>query len=245
VASGPDREGLAEILREIKLTFEKDKLLLLLLLTDFVFLILHILYIYTGLLPNNYFSLARDQGYAEFFQYMKEFWLVVLFLILGIRQRKFIFFVFSFLFLYLLVDDSFAIHETYGQTLAEYFGFTPLFGLRPVDFGELVVYAYFIAFSVLWLGVAYILSDPETRRVSRSVIYLLVAFAFFGVLADMLEITVEHPGLSEILKIIEELGEMVVMSIITWFVYRLNLSASAILPDHKNNVLAGNPASPD
>lgn len=213
-----------------KFSLEKDRILLLLILTDVVFLVLHLLHTYTQRMPTHYFSLASDLGYAEFFQHTKEFWIAVLFLILGIKQRKFIFFVFSFLFLYLLIDDSFAIHENYGGLLAEYFGFSTLFGLRPIDFGELLIYAYFIAFSVVWIGAAYALSDPATRRISRTIIYLLMIFTAFGVLADMLEIIVEHPGVSQILKIIEELGEMVVISLITWFVYRLDLYTEPELP---------------
>ncbi len=213
----------------MKLSLESGKLLLLLVLADLAFLILHLLYVYTDLLPTSYFSLARDRGYAEFFQYTKEFWIVILTLLLGIRRRKFMFLVFSCVFLYFLIDDSFALHEYYGRLLAEHYDFPALFGLRPVDLGELLVYAYFIAFFVVWVGVGYYVSDPDTRRISKTVIFLIVFFAFFGIFIDMIEIIIKHPGVSEVLKMVEELGEMLVMSFITWFVFRLDLSPAQIL----------------
>jgi hypothetical protein len=57
--------------------------------------------------------------------------------------------------------------------------------------------------------------------VSIQVILLIIVMAIFAVLLDMLEIITEHPGLSGLLKILEEGGEMLVMSVITGFVYRL------------------------
>jgi hypothetical protein len=127
----------------MKIDLEKDKLLFLLILTDLVFILLHIIHIFTALLPSSLYSLAMDRGYAEFFQYMKMLWILVLFLGLGIKRRRLIFVIYSVLFTYFLIDDSFEFHERAGALLAELFNFQPALGLRAVDFGELAVSAFF------------------------------------------------------------------------------------------------------
>lgn len=128
----------------MKFNLEKGKqLLFLLVLTDLFFIFLHILHVFTNLLPSNFYSIAQDRGYAEFFQYTKELWILILFLLLGIKQRKALYFIFSYLFLYLLIDDSFEFHENIGAFLADYLNFHPYYGLRAVDLGELAVSAVF------------------------------------------------------------------------------------------------------
>lgn len=208
----------------MKFNVGKDRLLLLLILTDLAFLTLHIIYTYTTLLPSNYFSLARDGGYAEFFQYIKEYWIFILFLLLGIRQRKIAYLIFAGLFLYFLMDDSFTLHEIYGAFLADSLAFQPVLGLRSIDFGELIVSAVFGALLFAALGISYYLSDPGTRMISRTVIAMVVGLALFGVLLDMVDIMLRQLGVTEITGMIEEFGEMLVMSVITWYVFGLDLN---------------------
>lgn len=204
-----------------KFDFEKDKLLILLLAGDLIFLLLHILYVFTILLPSSYFSLSRDRSYAEFFQYTKEFWIALLLLILGFRQRKLIFPAFALLFLYFLIDDSFELHEKFGLVLADLFGFQASLGLRPLDWGELLVSAIFGGAILAAIANAYFVSDPHHRRFAVVMVAMVAVLAFFGIIMDMLEILAQPRWLSETLKMIEESGEMLVMSVITWFVYNL------------------------
>jgi hypothetical protein len=212
----------------VKFNLEKDKLLLLLVLTDMVFVILHILHIYTDLLSSSLYSLSRDRGYAEFFQYTKELWIVVLFFLLGIKQRRRLYFVFSLLFLYFLFDDSFEFHEASGGLLADLFFLQPVLGLRAVDIGELLVSALFGLLFSLSILLFYFLSDPIARRVAAYLVGMIVLLAGFGVLMDMVEIIVTHPEINRILVIIEEAGEMLVMSLIAWFTFRLNFNTDEI-----------------
>jgi hypothetical protein len=206
----------------MKFDFEKYKLLALLFLADLSFIILHIFHVYIGWLPDSLYSLSRDRGYAEFFQYTKELWIAVLFLALAVYQRKPVYLIFSFLFLYFLIDDSFEFHEQTGSLMAETLHLEPLFGLRSVDMGELAVSIFFGGLFFTAIGITYAMSPARERKISTQVILLIVFMAVFGVLLDMFEIITEHPGLSELLKILEEGGEMLVMSVITWFAYRLD-----------------------
>ena len=214
----------------MKFDLEKDKLLILLVITDLVFVFLHILYVYTDLLPSSLYSLSRDRGYSEFFQFAKELWIIVLFLLLGVKQRRGLYYVFSFLFLYFLIDDSLELHERMGELLADFLHIQPALGLRSLDFGELLVSAIFGLLFAFSLAVLYFLSDSFMRKVAFSLIFLIVILAVFGVLVDMIEITITQPVLNDILVIIEEAGEMLIMSVITWFVFRLNLYDDQISP---------------
>lgn len=218
----------------MKFDLGKYKLLLLLLLADVAFIILHILYRYTDLLPDSLYSLSRDRGYAEFFQYTKELWIALLLLVVGIQQRRGLLVSFSLLFVYFLIDDSFELHEGMGNFLAEFFNFQPAFGLRAVDFGELLVSALF---GLLFLGsitLFYFLSDRPVRKIAHHLIGLILLIAAFGILLDMLEVMTANPATSRLLTIVEEGGEMVVMSVITWFVFRLPL-------DNRPDVAAAQP----
>jgi len=59
------------------------------------------------------------------------------------------------------------------------------------------------------------------RKISLYMIGMIFVMAVFGVLLDMVEILVTHPGVGRLLVTIEEGGEMLVLSIITWFVFSI------------------------
>jgi hypothetical protein len=148
-------------------------------------------------------------------------WIAVLFLILGIKKKQGIYYIFSLLFLYLLIDDSFEVHENLGRVIAEIFNFQPWLGLRAVDFGELIVSAVFGGLFFTALILVYTLSDHVTRQITLYMGILFVLLVFFGVVLDMVTVMVDHRETARVLEMIEEGGEMLVMSVITWFVYRL------------------------
>lgn len=212
----------------MKFDLEKEKLLVLLLATDLAFIILYIIHTYTSLLPSELYSISLDRGYAEFFLYMKEFWILILFLFLGIKKRSLIFIVFAFLFLYILVDDSFEFHERLGNSLAYHNNFPELFGLRPKDLGELLVFATFGGFFLVLIGITYFRSDVYSRTVTKYLLFMLVLLGLCGVVFDMIGIIADHPVFNPILTILEDGGEMVVISLIAWFVFRLNIHAEKI-----------------
>lgn len=196
-------------------------MLTVLVLADLVFLGLHLLYRHTQLLPSANFSLARDRGFAEFYQYGKELWIALLFLRMAIGTRHGVFGVFACLFGYFLIDDSFKLHENMGAFLAEFFSFPGAAGLRPVDLGELLVYGYFAVLFSIAIGLAYFRAGPPIRRIARTAILLVAGLALFGVVVDMLAIIARSPWLVELNSTVEEFGEMLVMSAITSYVFGL------------------------
>lgn len=198
--------------------------LLLLIAADCAFIVMHLLRRFTHVIDTPMLSLTRDRGHPEFYQYTKEFWIVILLLSILKKTRVIGYSVWILLFLYLLLDDALQIHETFGGYIATRFGFTPSLGLRAQDFGELAVSTMAAAFLVTALILPYMRGDPEFRQVTRHLVLIMLALAFFGVFVDMLHFVVPGGGiLSALLAVVEDGGEMVVMSLIVWYVFLLNV----------------------
>ncbi|PVV10335.1 MAG: hypothetical protein B6D82_12620 [gamma proteobacterium symbiont of Ctena orbiculata] len=192
------------------------KLLILLLLADLAFIVVHIIF-ELFLKSNTLFSINRDLGYAEVYQYIKEFWILVLLFVLAVKSKRLIYFSWSVLFLYLLLDDSLQLHENIGSYLANHHQLQPVFRLRAQDLGELMVFVSvgFLLFS--FVGGAYFYSDDSGKEISKHLFILVISLAFFGGLVDMLHIAVSFG--KPVFALIEDGGEMIIMSIIVWYVF--------------------------
>lgn len=216
---------------KFQLESERHKLLILLILVDLAFIAIHILHKYSGLLPGYLFNIEYDNGYAEVFQYVKEFWIILLLLYLSIKRSKFLYFSWALIFCFFILDDAFQAHEKLGGTifkpwLVDFFGRNSRFGLKFKDYGELSVAVVAGTFFLALIGVSHYLSNDTTRKVSRHLFILVVLLSFFGVGIDMIH---EHywihrsPTLVQnALGLVEDGGEMLIMSIILWYVFSLN-----------------------
>ena len=197
------------------------RLLCLFLATDLVFIILHLFYLYTDFVSNSAFSLAQERGYAEILQYIKEYWIALLFGVLAVRQRSVLYLGWSLLFFYLLLDDSLTIHETLAEIITERLGLQAVFNLRAVDVGEFLVSAGIGLFFLFFLAISYRFAKGIPRQTSKYLIIMLFALAVFGIAVDMLHSLLRFSLFWEpLLAMIEDGGEMVVMSVIAWFVYK-------------------------
>jgi hypothetical protein len=199
-------------------------LLWLCLSADFAFIVLHIIYKTTTLLGSPFFSVKRDLGYSEFFQYMKFLWIIILLVYIIKTTGSWSYLSWVAVFLYFLVDDAFQVHEKIGQTLADKYDFIPPFNLRLQDLGELAVYA--IAGVLLMLGLiwAYTRGSRNFKGISIDILLLVSILVFFGVVVDMAEIT-SSLGIfvKETLGLIDDGGEMIVTSFMLWYVFRLTI----------------------
>jgi hypothetical protein len=207
---------------------DSDKFLVLLILTDFVFISLHIFHTYTGLLPNPLFSIEGERVYAEIYQYIKELWIVVLLISLAMRRANSLYLSWALLFFYVLLDDSLAVHERLGSLIVSWFDFHPGFGLRAQDFGELMVFFFFGAILFVLIAITYYLSGFADRRISKYLFSMVALLVFFGVVLDMVHQIVKHSLVKPVLGMIEDGGEMLVMSVITWFVFSSNSSCREV-----------------
>jgi hypothetical protein len=94
---------------------DPDKLLLLLVISDAAFVVLHALHTYSRFFVGGWFLIGRERGFAESFQYLKEGWIVLMLLFLTLKHPNLLYPAWCLLFAYVLADDFFGIHERLGE----------------------------------------------------------------------------------------------------------------------------------
>ncbi len=120
-------------------------------------------------------------------------------------------------------DDFLAVHEGAGRALASGLDFPSVFGLRPQDLGELLVWAMAAAALGVPLIVTHLISRGRPRRDSNVFIGLAVLLVLFAVGLDMMHFVLEEylPKLAlsamEQAEIAGELGAMTLMMV--WAVH--------------------------
>ncbi len=203
--------------------FKKNKTLItLLVFIDLAFILMHCLLLWDIIGYNLNFSIEKDFGYAEFYQYLKEFGIFLMLIYLYYKKRQLICFVWSILFLFLLLDDSLSIHENYGFYLADYLNFQSKFNLRAEDFGELLIFFFFGFIFFISIVYAFLKADLKGRLMSKKLLLLLLLLAFFGIFVDLLHVAMSN--VNNQLALIEDGGEMLVMSLIFAYVFDHNFS---------------------
>lgn len=201
---------------------------LCLLAVDFAFVLLHFLQL-TDFVDDPLFSLERDRAYPERFQYIKILSIAMLMLLVRKRTNMIGFSAWSLLFLYLLVDDAFQVHELFGGTIASSWAMSPALGLRAKDFGELIVSAIAAAFFLSLIAATYLRGSAAFRQASNHLFVLLLALAFFGVFIDMLHVAIDLGWkVSFVLGAVEDGGEMVIVTIIAWYALMISVRADDV-----------------
>ncbi len=215
-----------------------NKILFFLLGVDILFIVLHLIHIWTPYLPQAGFNIEGDRSYSEFFQYAKELGLLLMFCSLSVVRSERAYLAWAFIFGFLLLDDAFALHERLGFVAADYFGHRNLLIgetvlMRDQDFGELIIYtvAGIVFLSLIQAALRW--GSGEFRQVSHRLVMLLVLFVLFGVVADMIHVALRQlPTLYRLVGTLEDGGEMVMLSIICWYVLRF-LREAKTLPSAK------------
>jgi hypothetical protein len=172
-----------------------------------------------GLVHDIRFAVTTERGYGEWFQYAKA--AAVALLLLRARGKSPVVFVWAGLFAYLMVDDAFAVHESFGRFAAPVLGLPAIGSLRPEQMGELLFYAviglvFITALAVLLRG-----GDPEGRSLSVALALPFTLLVFFGVVMDMLHSLARDSSYRYATGVIEDGGEMVAMSVLVALVYRV------------------------
>ncbi len=207
---------------------ESGRLLVLLIFVDVTFMLIHVFLYKMQAVDDphllNLLSIEIDLGYSEIFQYIKEYWIALLLLIFALKKKHIIYFSWSLLFLYFLFDDSLQIHEKLGESLVNHFNVQPMFGLRANDLGELGVSLFFASFLFSFIAIAYYFSDSVAKKISKDLFIGVLSVAFFGVVIDMLHMIVPVAG-KALWGLIEDGGEMIIMSFIVWYVFKIKLTS--------------------
>ena len=196
--------------------------LILLLCGDLVFIVLHFVNELIPVLSNPLLSIEKDRGYSEMYQYLKFFWIIALLIHVSLKSRSLNYVAWAFVFTYFLFDDALQIHERVGSRIAANLNFMPPLGLRLQDFGELAVTAtagILLSLTLIW---AYRGGSQMFRKVSQDITLLIFLLVFFGVVVDMAHVAIRLGGeVYFILGVIEDGGEMLSVSLVLWYTFRL------------------------
>jgi hypothetical protein len=202
-------------------------LLVLLVAVDLIFILAHAMHAWSPWLGGSHFSLESESGMAAQYQYIKQVWLSACLVLALLQTRNTAFFGWALIFAFLLLDDLLMIHERFGAVLASTFELPAMFGLRPKDLGEVASAAAVGCVAVALVVTAYLRGRRRARQLSADLMCLLVALAVFGVFFDILH-TIAHfraPALAQVFSLIEDGGEMLVVSIITAYVFDITTNA--------------------
>jgi hypothetical protein len=200
-------------------------LLGLLLAADGLFIVLHIAYRGEARL-----SLATDRGPAEIFQYVKEYWATALLLVLAVRHGAAVFVAWAAVFAYFLADDALMVHERIGKRLITWLELSPVLGIRAQDVGEGIVSITAACVLLAAITLAHRRAGVLARSRSRTLVRLAAALVAFGVGVDVIHEMIPRGSVYEVLTVVEDGGEMLVMSIVVAFVFAAVASGGSESP---------------
>lgn len=160
--------------------------------------------------------LTYDRSYAEVFQYIKLFWLVVLPVVLWWRWRQLAYLSLAAVFAVVLADDYAMLHEHWGTALISVLGLEDGWLVEAQDFGELAVFAAYTAVVGLLLAAGYRWAETDVRRLLLETLGLLALLAVFAVGVDLLHALPTPPLVNDLIGASEDGGEMLVVSALVW-----------------------------
>jgi hypothetical protein len=202
------------------------RLLVGLLVADVWFMVMYIVFAFTGFTDDRNFRISHEGSYAEQIQYVKWLLSTVLTLYLAWRYQAWLYLAWAVLFGYLFLDDMLMIHEIVGELIGSWFPFAPTFSLRPQDFGEMTVFAVSGMVLFALVGLFYRWSqDAPARQASRFLVKAVLLLAFFGIILDALHSLISSQTTSRmlnvILTILEDGGEHVLLTVVVVYVFML------------------------
>ncbi len=194
----------------VKEDFTK-KFLLSLLWADFCFIIIHIW-------QGGLWRMNEEWSFPDIFQYSKEIFLGVILLLFYIKAKQKIFILYSGVFFYFFLDDSLGFHEKFSFFSMDTF-YIGLFGKKIELYSEDVLFGIVGVIIIFLFFLTYRKSDFLSRKIALIILILLFIFAFFAAVIDYINnFFASKP--SELPLIIEESGEMFVISIICFYILR-------------------------
>jgi hypothetical protein len=207
----------------MKIDFDRDadRVFVLLIGADLLFLTLHLMHHYTGWFNDTRYNVETDRGFGETYQYVKTFWIALLLGGSTVAWRRWIYAGWAALFAFLTIDDAFTVHEKAGAWLRKTFEVPARLGIRAQDWAE-IVYALLVGAALtLPVAIGYLFGTATDRRNSRAIAGLLGILIAFGVGVDVLHETIQVRSVKDVVGTIEDGGEMLAMTAILWFVFRM------------------------
>ncbi|MBC7799470.1 MAG: hypothetical protein H7Z10_02510, partial [Gemmatimonadaceae bacterium] len=138
-------------------------------------------------LADDRFSIERDRGLSEVYEYLKTVFCVVGLAACYKMTSQPVYAALSSIFVWVLLDNAFGLHEYLGAMAAGSFDTAHrLFASAPQAFGEVTVFAGLGLIIAVTMSTAYRRSGPEHRALAGVCLGTIVVLAGFGVGVDML-----------------------------------------------------------
>lgn len=199
---------------------------------DFIWLLLFVVAFFIA--REGYIDKVPTPLHLEHHLSLPSFWVYAKFALCAVvlwqcwtRARDPLFRALAVVFVILIIDDAFEIHEALGIFFADALRIPEFLGLVPQDRGEPIAYALLglVCLTVLFMG--YRQASAEARKVGLNFLKLFVALAVFGAAIDFIH------GVSRNIEgtlgratyfgltVLEDGGEMVVVSLMA--IYALHV----------------------
>jgi hypothetical protein len=86
-------------------------------------------------------------------------------------------------------------------------GYTRIWIINPKEFGELTVFIFSGLFFAALIGIAYIYSADNIRKICRDLLWMLALLTFFGVVVDVIHAMLYDTRLNVVTGILEDSGK--------------------------------------
>ncbi len=197
---------------------------MLLLCAGIILLGLHTILITTPYL-NELYHLNNESGYPEVYQYLKWLWITILLIYVSKQRKSFSYFAWVLVFVYFLLTDAMEIHNIVGAYIAG------TFDSMHVSIGELIVSVTAGIALLSALTWAYVKGARTFRKMSHDMMLLIFVLVFFGIGVDTGQYLVDMGWKMKLVTgVIEEGGEMLVASLILWYVFLLSVHRENTAP---------------
>lgn len=222
-----DLSGEAALYRPFSfVTMSFRTMLVLLVAADVTLILLNILAVLAfkaGLLAEvpELVKVTHDLSLPEDFNYAKWAVIVIALLWLTLRDRWLTPILWAIVFMMILLDDAFQVHEWLGHDVAVALGLPSNSLLYGDDFGELVVFGLMGAVALGIAVTSYAQKGPSARVMTLRYALVVAGLGFFGVGADAIHQMVVHfvvgsffeTILPQLMALFEDGGEMIVGSL--------------------------------
>jgi len=197
------------------------------------------------------YNLASDKSYFEFFQYNLLLWCGIIALIISLRNDHKNTLFLSFIYIYLLIDDLFRIHDSVGPIYVKKFLEMNLNldhlnnWIRIQDLFEIIVWLIVGLFIVIFIILKYkSFSDSEKVYLYFNFVFWFI-LAFFGIFIDVIGANKElyfniknnNILINGMFSFIEEVGEISCIICLFLFLYNYNEFLSKNIKNKNINYL--------
>lgn len=187
----------------------------LLLLADILLIVLHIINYFRPFENSNAYSLVRSGTYAEPYQNIKWLIMVICTTIVFIRKKETGYIAWIAIFIFLLLEDIFRLHESIGLYISNMLFPEGNLTLRERKIIELCVAGVIGVLLVAPVIKAYKKGSVAFKKHSADLLLLLIILVFFGIVVDQIDrlsIVKYNWKPRFIFNIIEDGGEMLAAS---------------------------------